>query len=238
MNAIRTVFAWCVLAQDTVGVQLDVQPTELNRSVSETPLRETVPSDARWEPRWRDKGDCGPVSLYVLMRLAGKSPALLDVKETVPYDSDRGCSLLTLRDSAAKLGFATDVRFFTPEQMRKAPFPLIGHAEGGLVNGTGHFLVLTRYSPENRAFGIINTDEERFYWSPERNVFSGLSGFVLIPKLTLAFQLPSIAGWTLIIAGTIFAILATFRRGAAVAKARTTCLYDGVAVDHTAAQGR
>ena len=29
-----------------------------------------VPADMKFEPAWRNKGDCGPVSLFVLMRLS------------------------------------------------------------------------------------------------------------------------------------------------------------------------
>src|ERR1700676_2769191 len=53
----------------------------------------SVPTEWRFEPPWQGKGDCGPLSLYVLLRLEDQPVTYDQVKAALPHDPERGCSL-------------------------------------------------------------------------------------------------------------------------------------------------
>src|ERR1700722_4919154 len=109
-------------------------------------VMKTLPLDFRREPSWREPGDCGPVALYLLMRLSGRDVSLDEVKRAVPWDSKRGCSLADLVRGAQRLGYAAEVRFVSPEKLQQLRYPVIAHGYGTLESGTGHFTLIVNYS--------------------------------------------------------------------------------------------
>ena len=141
-----------------------------------------VPSDMRFEPPWRTRGDCGPLSLYVLMRLKECDMSLQDVKKQVPFQSDLGCSLADLARGADSLGFPTEIRFVKPQDLSKVSFPFILHTAGSLEKGTGHFLVVVDYSSEKKAYEVIDTTFGTYGEVTEVALLENFSGFVLIPQ--------------------------------------------------------
>lgn len=135
-----------------------------------------------WEPPWRDRGDCGPVALYLLMRLEGRDTSIEAVKQMVPYDADRGCSLADLAVAADKMSFPVEIRFVPERDLPLLGVPFIYHAEGSLKQGTGHFGVVAGYSSKRHQFITVDTEFESSGWIPVENLSTSYSGYILIPK--------------------------------------------------------
>ncbi len=75
-------------------------------AVAEEATSKTVTDETwNWMPAWRDKTDCGPNALYVLMNLEGHNVTLAEVKKLVPLDPVKGCSMEALIQAAEQLGF-------------------------------------------------------------------------------------------------------------------------------------
>lgn len=168
-----------------------------------------VPGQLRFEPTWREPGDCGPLSLYVLMRLSDRRAELKDVKRVLPVDPRLGCSLADMARAAEKLGFPCQVRFVNSRQLGELPFPFILHSAGSLKSGTGHFLVVVGQSADTRAYSVIDTDLQRYRGQTQRSLLLGFSGYVLLPKDSLvASGWTGVAGFTLVGMGSVFALAA------------------------------
>jgi hypothetical protein len=145
-----------------------------------------LPRHLQFEPPWRHRGDCGPLSLYVLMRLEGQPTSVEDVEKMLPFDSERGCSLADIARAADKLGFATEIRFVNPRDLPNLPFPFILHTTGSLESGVGHFLVVVDYLPEKRQYSVIDTTYETFRSQTEVTVHGSealvFKGFVSVDE--------------------------------------------------------
>jgi hypothetical protein len=169
----------------------------------ETPVQ--VPNDFKFEPPWRQKGDCGALALYVLMRLHNREVTITDVKKFVPFDPQVGCSLADLSRGAEALGFATEIRFVNPQDLHKLPQPFILHTQGSLERGVGHFGVIVDYRLEERKFYLIDTTFDMLGPVPEESILKIFSGYVLIPKNDVDASNTHLLSWVLICLGCILA---------------------------------
>lgn len=138
--------------------------------------------DLKFEPQWRDQGDCGPLCLYLLMRLKGHTVSVQDVKESLHYDPVVGCSLADVARAAEKLGFPVEIRFVNPRELPEVGRPFIAHVGGSLERGIGHFLVIIDYSRELSQYTAIDTTYQRLRAQTEGSLLAGYSGYVLTPK--------------------------------------------------------
>lgn len=80
-----------------------------------------------WIPPWRDKMDCGPNALYVLMNLEGIQVSLADTKQHVSVNEKYGCSIRSLINAADHFDFSLEARFVSPNDVCKLPRPFILH---------------------------------------------------------------------------------------------------------------
>jgi hypothetical protein len=186
---------------------------------SQTP--EELSGDFQWIPWWRDRGDCGPLALFVLMKLEGEHPTVDDVKRLTPVDLKRGCSLEDLRQTAETLGMPTDVRFVNPRDLRDVPRPFVLHGITSVVQDLGHFFVVVDYDPKKKAYALIDPVEERFSWNPEASLLYGYTGYVLVPRYTAGQKWDLLAAYYWIFAGgTVFCLwcYSVFRRRRRVAR--------------------
>jgi len=160
-----------------------------------------------WFPEWRDKADCGPNALYVLMNLEGHRVTLEDVKALITLDPVYGCSMADLIDAAAKLGFTLEARFVKPSEIRHLPRPFILHGITSHYKNLGHFILVVDFDPQNGNFALIDPIRETFGWNPEASLLRGYSGYVLVPKYPLAWRWNLFAGITLFLCAIGCAIL-------------------------------
>jgi ABC-type bacteriocin/lantibiotic exporter with double-glycine peptidase domain len=135
------------------------------------------------------------------MNLEGHTVKLEDVKKLVPLDPIQGCSMETLINAAAKLGFALEVRFVKPEDISRLPRPFILHGITSQEKHLGHFLVVADFDPKKRNFALIDPIRETFGWNPESSLLYGYSGYVLVPKHPFIWQWNLFAGVSLILCG-------------------------------------
>ena len=198
-QTVGLIFYGCSLA-GLLMVQTSVAVAENERPASgiATPANAPIPKDWHFEPSWRDNGDCGPVSLFVLARLKGLPLTLPDVKKVLPYESTLGCSMADMGRAADTLDFPSSIRFVKPEDLKTLPPPFILHARGSLALGTGHFLVVTGYDPNRRVFLTIDTSFQRSSEFTEDALLVIFSGYVLTP-IASGHQAP----YTLGVAGCI-----------------------------------
>jgi hypothetical protein len=201
--ALALIFFVCADSRGQEGDHLNAGKSEQQKP--------KVPKDIKFEPLWREKGDCGPSSLYVLMRLNDRKTSLADVKEVVPFDEEKGCSLADLERGAAKLGFPTEIRFVNPEDLPKLPRPFILHGWGSLERGTGHFFVIVDYSPEKEQYYLIDTAYESSYNLPEQSVLKLFSGYVLLPRNATAVTFRNLLGLSLFLLGLVGLALILYR---------------------------
>jgi hypothetical protein len=169
-----------------------------------------IPNDMKFEPRWRERGDCGPISLYVLMRLSDRKVSLEGVKRVLSFDPEIGCSLADVARAADALGFATELCFVNPKDLPTTSFPFILHQTGSLQRGIGHFAVVVGYSPETHLYSAIDTTYEQFHRVTEGALLSGFSGYVLVPKRDEGGMSRAMFGGILVCEGGFLAALAFF----------------------------
>ncbi len=177
------------------------EPTTDTKSESSTNI--LMPQQFRFEPSWRKPGDCGPMSLYVLMQLLGYPIDIEKVLTTTPFDPKKGCSLEVLSETSNVLGLQTMIRFVNPKDLPFVPRPFILHSNASLVTGIGHFLVVVNYSPERREYATINTDDDNFGWYPEAVVTRNFSGYVLVPSELTENHIVRILSYEFIALGVI-----------------------------------
>lgn len=103
-----------------------------------------LPSEYRYDRSWQTGAQCGPVSLFFLLRLAGKPVKFDEVLGDIAVDS-RGCSLADLAAAAERFGL-TNVKVIktAPDQFSRLPKPFIIHWDvvGRDPSQTGHFDVV------------------------------------------------------------------------------------------------
>jgi hypothetical protein len=170
-----------------------------------------VPDPFKFEPEWREKGDCGPMALYFLMRLNNRQVTIAEVKKATPFDPEVGCSLADLVRAGDLLGFPAEIRFVRPSDLNKLPFPYIVHTEGSLQRRTGHFDVIVSYSSEERKYEVLNVSFERVDRVPEESILRIYTGYVLLPKRPFGSPSWRVLSFTMISVGCVFAAVALFR---------------------------
>lgn len=180
-------------------------------SATHTKVTGDVPKDMQFEPSWRQRGDCGPLSLYVLMRLQGRQVSIEEVENVLRFDREVGCSLADVGGAADALGFDREIRYVKPSELSRLSFPFILHAAGSLERGTGHFLVVVGYSAEKREYYVIDTTYETFRSQTEESVLKGFTGYVLIPKSSAGAAASRWAVWVLVCMGCALAVVIVYR---------------------------
>lgn len=181
-------------------------------AAAESAASRSLPAKYCWEPAWRDKGDCGPIALHVLFRLLGRRSSIPEVKQAVPFDAMRGCSLADLDVAARKFGVPVEVRFVNPRDLPSLPGPYILHAKVGLQDPAGHFLVVTGHSnSRGGVFATINTSDATFDWVPEASVASTFSGYVLTPASAQGNSPPTQLAISLLLGGALAWLTRTWR---------------------------
>jgi hypothetical protein len=161
------------------------QSTTRDVSVKGSEPTLNLPDNLKFEPPWRDKGDCGPLALYLLMRLHDRPVTIDEVKRVVPYDPDRGCSLADLDRGAEALSFPVETRFVNPRDLNKLPFPFILHTAGSLERGTGHFHVIVSYDAQERKYRVIDISVGTVGKMPEEGILNDFAGYVLLSRRPL-----------------------------------------------------
>lgn len=167
-----------------------------------------VPADMKFEPSWRERGDCGPVSLYALLRLCGFRSTIREVKQALPFDSDVGCSLAAVARAASALGLDASIRFVNSRDVLSIPRPFMLHSTGSIQRGIGHFTVIVGYSPATRLYSVIDADFGGTDLRTEDAVLRGYSGYVLVPEQAQYGPTRFILSALLSCVGQIFAVLA------------------------------
>jgi ABC-type bacteriocin/lantibiotic exporter with double-glycine peptidase domain len=164
----------------------------------------------RFEPDWREKGDCGRTSLYVLLRLADKQVPMEVLKKSLPIDPDTGCSLAEVAHAAEKVGLQVEIQFVKPRDVPKVNFPCILHQTASLEKRTGHFAVVAAYNPNRHEYSIVDTDWDRLVEQPEEALLKNFSGYVMVPK-DGSVVWSRLAAYSLIGIGSGLAVIALFR---------------------------
>ena len=147
-----------------------------------------------WIPKWREKGDCGPVALYILLSIEGKKITLERVKKAVPPDAVKGCSMSSLLRAAGAFGLPMDVRFVRPGALAGAPCPFILHGITSQEKNLGHFLIVVDFDSKAQRFAVIDPARESFEWFPEKSILSGYSGYILTPRASSSGMWSTIIG--------------------------------------------
>ncbi|MDR1924087.1 MAG: hypothetical protein LBQ66_06905 [Planctomycetaceae bacterium] len=154
-----------------------------------------------WMPEWRDRADCGPNALYVLMKLEGCNVTLEQVKNLVPLDPVKGCSMESLIHASEKLGFPVEARFAKPSDISKIPRPFILHGITSQEKNIGHFVVVVDFDKKKNIYALIDPIRETYGWNPESSLLYGYSGYILIPCYPSIRKWNIISGLALIICG-------------------------------------
>jgi hypothetical protein len=154
-----------------------------------------------WMPEWRDQADCGPNALYVLMKLEGYNVALKQVKELVPLDPVKGCSMESLIQASEKLGFPVEVRFVKPGDLSKVPRPFILHGITSQEKNLGHFIVVVDFDKKKKNYTLIDPIRETYTRNPESSLLYGYSGYLLIPRYSGIWKWNTLSGISLTLCG-------------------------------------
>jgi len=152
------------------------------RSAAASPPSAEIESSAvfPFQPWWREKGDCGILSLFLLMRLNDQSVTVDQIKKSMSgkFLAD-GCTLADLTQVAGFHDFSTEVRFIKPVNLREIDFPCILHTTGSIEKNIGHFIVLVGYNSDKRQFATISTDLEDLLWFNENTILDSMSGYII-----------------------------------------------------------
>jgi Peptidase C39 family len=99
---------------------------------------------------WREAVNCGPNSLYLLLRSNDWHGSLAEVRSHFPQLDSRGCSLEDIRRAAAALNEPVDVvRTSLPDLVSSGNLPSIVHLDNpGLP--VGHFVLLVDEETNSR----------------------------------------------------------------------------------------
>lgn len=165
-----------------------------------------------WLPEWRRKGDCGPVTLYLLMKVEGKAVSLDQVQQLVSLDPDRGSSIQGLAEAAEQLGFPVEVRFINPTKLTEIPRPFVFHGISSIKKSTGHYVLAVGYDEKEDVFYLIDPIREVSSTNPRDSVVRGFSGYVLMPQYHAIQKWDRIAGFSLLVTG-VFILCLVFIEG-------------------------
>jgi ABC-type bacteriocin/lantibiotic exporter with double-glycine peptidase domain len=165
-----------------------------------------------WKSTWLDKGDCGPNSLYILMRLYGKNVTLQDVKERLYFDAVKGCAFSEISDAANGFGFSVEIRFVRPNELSQVQRPFILHGITSREKNIGHYIVVVDFDSKKRVYTFIDPMLESYTQNPEASVPYNYSGYVLIPQYTAPHFWNMLTGFCLITIGIISVVLIVFYR--------------------------
>jgi ABC-type bacteriocin/lantibiotic exporter with double-glycine peptidase domain len=193
------------------GTNSGIYGAPINDNVLVSESATTVPDNLQFEPPWRKSGDCGPLALYVLMRLRDREVSVAEVEEVLPFDARTGCSFADITRAAEALDFATEVRFVNPRQLRQVPYPYILHGAGSLERGVGHFLVVVGFSPEKSEYYVIDTDYETLRSQTEESILMDFTGYVMRPKEGFMSMMEApMTDWTMLILLALLCVAAFF----------------------------
>lgn len=174
-----------------------------------------VPGDWKFEPDWRDRGDCGPLALYVLMQLEGRPRSIEEVKKVLHFDGEIGCSLADMARAAEALTFMTEVRYVNPQDLPRLAGPYIVHCADGLEKKHGHFVVVVGYNERTDEYSVIDTTTCIRQDLATRFLTTGYTGYVLIPAhKTYGPLLKQAASLLLFFLACILLAIAGFRSSA------------------------
>jgi hypothetical protein len=160
-----------------------------------------------WAPWWRERGDCGPIALFVLMKLQGERVSVGDIKNITPLDPDRGCSIADLSRTAKRLGMQTELRFVNPCDIGNVPRPFILHGVSSIEQNLGHFIVIVDYDPKKKLYAAIDPVRERLWWSPEYSILDGYSGYVLVPRNPASQNWARLTSYSMLFGGLAMLLL-------------------------------
>lgn len=88
---------------------------------------------------WREGVQCGPNALYAFLKLSGWKGTLKDVREAVPVQDEKGCSLATLYYASNRLGVPTKLIQTDVDGLRKGGLPALVHMDNPEYMQAGHF---------------------------------------------------------------------------------------------------
>jgi hypothetical protein len=181
-----------------------------------------------WLPPWRRKADCGPQSLFALMRLQGAdNVSINDVAGLVDVNPSHGCSIVDLHRAAGALGLPTEILFVNPNDLERIPRPFILHGISTVGKNLGHFSIVVDYNRENREYAMIDPIFESFGWYPERSALHGFTGYVLVPVQPVGMRWWRWIGWSMTIVGACsFLIWAVIAGRAAFGRQRDVSAID------------
>jgi ABC-type bacteriocin/lantibiotic exporter with double-glycine peptidase domain len=135
------------------------------------------------------------------MKLEGHNVTLKQVKELVPLDPVRGCSMETLIYASKKLGFPVKARFVKSGELSKVPRPFILHGITSQEKNLGHFIVVVDYDKKKKIYTLIDPIRETFTRNPESSLLYGYSEYILIPQYSSSKKWNTITGCSLILCG-------------------------------------
>jgi competence protein ComGC len=145
--------------------------------------------DDKWCPLDREANDCGPQSLFLLLKLIGFQGSIFDVKRESPTIRGVGCSIESLRVASERLGCAMDVRYVAKKDLCRLELPVLIH---GFKNGTpghGYFAVIVDYDRSKDTFAMASPHLEQVDWFSSQSVLTNYSGYVLVPSIHQARKL-------------------------------------------------
>lgn len=144
------------------------------------------PTDAdgiwlKWKPKWRSQQDCGPNSLFILLKLLGTNVGIEHVRNLVRIDPQSGCSIEALRKASEQLGTPLKVKFVGKDAFDQLNFPVIMHGNSSVKGASGHFCVVIGHDTSDGRYSIIDPVQERYGKYHEKSLLLGYSGYVLVP---------------------------------------------------------
>ena len=143
MNMVKAMGAAAVLA--VLGLP-DATGTGVRAETASGPAalrNQTTPNDGAV---WRIPTKCGKNCTYIMAKIIGSSASYEDVERRLP-DSEKGNSLVEMRDCFRSIGLGANIARGTPDALLHAELPLIAHWEEESGN-TGHYVVVIAVTPE------------------------------------------------------------------------------------------
>ncbi len=136
---------------------------------------------ARVESKARAAEDCGPLALYALLKLEGRTTDPDQVLSRFPPPRPGGYSMKELRDAARALGLGLD-GVFLGKDGAAIDRPVIAFLK---VEGRGHFLVVRPVGHSGRLVQVIDSNQPPHVMDRTDLVGSGQwTGLVLAPTRT------------------------------------------------------
>lgn len=160
-----------------------------------------IPEDWQFEPAWREKGDCGPLALFVLMKLEGNDITVGQIKAEVPVDPIVGSTLESLHAASSRLGLDTEMRFVSPRNIRKVQPPFIMHGVTSVEQNFGHYVVVVGFDSAKDTIKMVDPEREWFTENPTEGVLAQATGYILVPEHASARRWDYVSGVSLIVCG-------------------------------------